>query len=295
MSWLLFLDESGHDHMTTPYEVRGGVALHVTELWQFVQSVQRLELAVFGTALNQFRTELKGSKLLDKDRFRWAAQGRRMSDEERRKHCRGFLTKGLEKKPPSRAEFTAYGQASLEMATGIFELLLNHRARLFSSVIPCDIVKPETFEAEEFLRKDLVFLLERYFSLLEQENEYGLLVMDEVEKTADRRFVRQLEAYFRKSQTGRYRSTWIVPTPFFVSSEMTYPVQVADLAIYCVNWGFRVPTRGMNAEVRREVADGFGRWLTRLQFRGETYKDGSVHDLHGIVFVPDPYTARQNE
>ena len=223
MSWLLFLDESGHDHMTTPYGVRGGVALHVTELWQFVQSVQRLELAVFGTALNQFRTELKGSKLLDKDRFRWAAQGRRMSDEERRKHCRGFLTKGLEKKPPSRAEFTAYGQASLEMATGIFELLLNHRARLFASVIPCDIVKPETFEAEEFLRKDLVFLLERYFSLLEQENEYGLLVMDEVEKTADRRFVRQLEAYFRKSQTGRYRSTWIVPTPFFVSSEMTLP------------------------------------------------------------------------
>lgn len=293
MSWLLFLDESGHDHMTTPYEVRGGVALHVTELWRFVQSVQRLELAVFGTALSQFRTELKGSKLLDKDRFKWAAQGRRMSDEERRKHCRGFLTKGLEKKPPSRAEFTAYGQASVEMATGMFELLLNHRARLFASAIPCNVVKPETFEAEEFLRKDLVFLLERYFSLLEQEKEYGLLVMDEVEKTADRRFVRQLEAYFRKSQTGRYRSTWIVPTPFFVSSDMTYPVQVADLAIYCVNWGFRVPTRGMNAEVRREIADGFGRWLAALQFQGQAHKGGSVHDLYGIVYVPDPYTARQ--
>ena len=60
MSWLLFLDESGHDHMTTPYEVRGGVALHVSELWRFVQSVQRLELEVFGTALNQFRAELEG-------------------------------------------------------------------------------------------------------------------------------------------------------------------------------------------------------------------------------------------
>ncbi|MCY4442779.1 MAG: DUF3800 domain-containing protein [Deltaproteobacteria bacterium] len=294
MSWLLFLDESGHDHLTTPYEVRGGVALHVTELWHFVQSVQRLELAVFGTALSQFRAELKGSKLLDKDRFKWAAQGRQMSDEERRKHCRGFLTKGLEKKPPSRAEFTAYGQACLEMATGMFELLVNHKARLFASAIPCNVVKPETFEAEEFLRKDLVFLLERYFSLLEQEKEYGLLVMDEVEKTADRRFVRQLEAYFRKSQTGRYRSTWIVPTPFFVSSDMAYPVQVADLAIYCVNWGFRVPTRGMNAVVRREIADRFGRWLARLQFQGQAYKGGSVHDLYGIVFVPDPYSARQD-
>jgi hypothetical protein len=28
MSWLLFLDESGHDHKNTPYEVRGGFAIH---------------------------------------------------------------------------------------------------------------------------------------------------------------------------------------------------------------------------------------------------------------------------
>ena len=28
MSWLLFLDESGHDHKSMPYEVRGGIALH---------------------------------------------------------------------------------------------------------------------------------------------------------------------------------------------------------------------------------------------------------------------------
>ena len=26
MSYLLFLDESGHDHRTMPYEVRGGVS-----------------------------------------------------------------------------------------------------------------------------------------------------------------------------------------------------------------------------------------------------------------------------
>lgn len=293
MSWLLFLDESGHDHRTMPYEVRGGVALHASELWPFVQDMQRLELASFGTALHQFRTELKGCKLLDKDRFKWAAQGPAMADEERRKHCRGFLTRGLEKKAPSRAEFTAYGQACLEMATGMFELLRDHKAQLFAAAIPCDVRKPSTFEAEEFLRKDHVFLLERYFSLLERERQHGLLVMDEVDKTDDRRFVRRLEAYFRKSQTGRYRSSWIVPTPFFVSSDMTYPVQAADLAIYCVNWGFRLPTRGMNGEVRREVADDYGRWLAQLQFRGQGYRDGVVHELYGIVFIPDPYTARR--
>lgn len=292
MSYLLFLDESGHDHRSMPYEVRGGVALHAAELWPFVQAMQRLEFAAFGTELHQFRAELKGCKLLDKDRFKWAAQDAPMSDEERRKHCRGFLTRGLEKKPAIRVEFTAYGQACLEMATGMFQLLRQHKACLFAAAIPRNVIKPTTFEAQEYLRKDQVFLLERYFYFLEQEKQHGLLVMDEVEKAEDRRFVRRLEAYFRRTETGRYRSAWIVPAPFFVSSDMTYPVQAADLAIYCVNWGFRLPSRGMDAPVRSEIADNYGRWLAQLQFRGEGYRDGTAYDSYGIVYVPDPYENR---
>lgn len=294
MSYLLFMDESGHDHKTMPYEVRGGVSLHSSQLWSFVQDMQRLELDSFGTELFQFKKELKGSKLLDRDRFRWAAQSLRMPDEERRKHCRGFLTKGLEKKPPTEAEFTAYGQACLEMATGVFELLRQHEASLFAAAIPRSVSKPETFEAEEFLRKDHVFLLERYFYFLEQKQTHGLLVMDEFEKTQDRRFVRRLERYFRKTSTGRYRSAWIVPTPFFVSSDMTYPIQAADLAIYCINWGFRLPSRGMDAPVRSKIANDFGPWIARLQYRGEGYRDGAVYDSYGIVYVPDPYRARES-
>lgn len=295
MSWLLFLDESGHDHRTTPYEVRGGIALYAGELWPFVQDVQRMELASFGTALHQFRKELKGCKLLDKDRFKWAAQGSPMEEEERRKHCRAFLTRGLEKKKPSRVEFTAYGQASLEMARGMFQLLRDHNAKLFAAAIPQRVARPDTFEVEGYLRKDQVFLLERFYYFLESEREHGLLVMDEVDKSADRRFVRRLESYFTRTQTGRYRTTWIVPTPFFVSSDMTYPVQAADLAIYCVNWGFRLPSRGMDKQVRSEIADEFGPWLNQLQFQGEGYREGAVYSSFGIVFVPDPYTPRGEE
>ncbi|MBI4880543.1 MAG: DUF3800 domain-containing protein [Planctomycetes bacterium] len=292
MSYLLFLDESGHDHRSMPYEVRGGVALHASELWRFVQDMQRLEFAAFGTEPHNFRTELKGCKLLDKDRFKWAGQGPQMPDEERRKHCRGFLTKGLERKSPMRAEFTAYGQACLEMVTGTLQLLRQHKARLFAAAIPRSVRKPDTFEAEEYLRKDHVFLLERYFYFLEKESQHGLLVMDEVEKAEDRRFVRRLEAYFRRTETGRYRSGWIVPTPFFVSSDMAYPVQAADLAIYCVNWGFRLPNRGMDAPVRPEIAVKYRPWLAQLQFRGEGYRDGAVYDSYGIAFVPDLYETR---
>ena len=132
MSYLLFIDESGHDHKVAPYEVTGGIALHVSKLWQFVQQMQRLELDTFGVNLAEYRTELKGSKLLSRHRFKWAQQGDRLPDDSRRKHCRSFFTKGLEKKSPTRDEFTAFGQASLEMARGIFELLRQLDAKLFA-------------------------------------------------------------------------------------------------------------------------------------------------------------------
>lgn len=289
MSWLLFLDESGHDHKQMPYEVRGGIALQDSQLWPFVQAMQRLELDCFGGQLHLYRKELKGSTLLDKKRFRFANQASPMAAEARRKHARGFLTNGLEKKTPTRDEFTAYGQACLEMARGTFQLLRDHKAVLFASAIPASVKKPNQPRIEEFLRKDHVFLQERYFYFLEERREHGLLVMDEVEKTADRKFVRQLEAYFTRTTTGRYRTAWIVPTPFFVSSDMTYPVQAADLCIYCLNWGFRLPSQGMNAAKRDEIGDEFGPWLNQLQFAGQGSKDGRTFNCWGIVYVQNPY------
>ena len=288
MSWLLFLDESGHDHKHMPYEVRGGIALHVGQLWPFVQSMQRLELDSFGCQLQQFRKELKGSTLLDKKRFKFAAQSSSMEPEARRKRSRGFLTKGLEHKTPTRDEFTAYGQACLEMARGIVQLLQQHRAVLFAAAIPRGSQQPATIQIE-YLRKDQVFLLERYFYFLEAEKKHGLLVVDEVEKVVDRKFVRELEAYFTKTTTGRERTVWIVPSPFFVASDMIYPMQAADLCIYCVNWGFRLPSQGMNATIRPEIADEFGPWLNRLQFRGEGHRDDQVFNSFGVCYVPNPY------
>jgi hypothetical protein len=295
MSWLLFIDESGHDHRNTPYEVRGGVAISDSELWPFIQDWRQLEDAAFGTQLSQYKKEVKGAILLNKDRFKWAGQGARIPDEYRQKHCRSFLTKGLEGKVPTRDEFTAYGQACLEMARGVFGLLTNHKSVLFAAAIPRDVSMPSTYQAEEFLRKDHVFLLERFFYFLEGEREQGLLVMDEAEKTKDRKFVQRLQNYFQRTETGRYRTQWIVPAPFFVASDMTYPVQAADLCIYCVNWGFRLPARGMDEPVRREIADEFGAILSRLQFRGQGHRNGQVYDTYGIRYVANPYGPRDAE
>lgn len=292
MSYLLFVDESGHDHKVAPYEVTGGIALHSSKVWSFVQQVQRLELETFGAPLSQYRSEIKGSKLLGATRFKWAAQAPRLADDARRRLCRSFLTKGLEKKPPSRDEFTAYGQASLEMARGMFELLRQHDARLFASAIPASATKPPTFQTEDYLRKDHVFPLERFFYFLEAQKQHGLLVLDAVDRGADQRFVRRLQRYFTRTLTGRYRAAWIVPVPMFVSSDMTYPVQAADMVIYCINWGFRKAAIGMTAPEREEIARDFGPWLHQLQLwvRGIAIGKSSIRSGSALCrnLIADP-------
>jgi hypothetical protein len=174
MSWLLFMDESGHDHKQMPYEVRGGVAIQDRRVWPLVRGISSLEQDCFGVRLADFKKEFKGEKLLDKDRFKWATQDILQSDEERRRDVRAFLSKGLQKSQPTRAEFTGYGQASLQMAQGIFRLLREHDAKIFACMIPRGTKAPESFEAQEYLRKDHVYLLERFAKFSEKMQEQGL-------------------------------------------------------------------------------------------------------------------------
>lgn len=271
--------------------MHGGFTLHAKKLWPFIKALALLEQAAFGGSLHRFQKEIKGSKLLDKDRFKFAAQGPAMEDVERRKHTLAFLQKGLRKLSPARHEFTAYGQACLTMTRGIFGLLEEHEAHVFAAIIPRKLTATKNAVHEDLLRKDIVFLLERYFYMLEYRNETGLLVLDETEKMQDRRFVRRLERYFKDTATGRYRSARIVPSPFFVASDMTYPVQVADVLIYAINTGFRLP--GMTGPIRAEIAAEFAPLIERLQWRGDGYRDGIAFKSQGIVYVPDPYTARR--
>ncbi len=144
----------------------------------------------------------------------------------------------------------------------------------------------------DILRKDHIFLLERFFYFLERERQMGLLVMDEVEKTEDRRFVQRLHDYFLKTANGRIRSRWIVPAPFFVSSDMALPVQVADVVIYALNWGYRHPAE-MTAPTRPEIEARYGPRIEKLKWVGEGYDGTKTYRSFGIVCVPDLYTPRK--
>lgn len=282
MTQLFFMDESGTDHKTMPYEIRGGFSIHVGKLWSFVQKMQELEGECFGQRL----VEIKGSKLLDKHRFKWASQNAEFPDQKRR----DLVKKFLDNKETARGDqYTAYGQACLKMAQGIFNLLEDMDAVIFAAAIPQGVRWPTNYQLSDFFRKDQVFLFERFYYFLEEKNEHGVIVMDETEKNLDRRFVTRMENYFTKTVRGRKFANFIVPSPFFVSSDMAVAVQVADLCIYAINWGFRLPNRGMDAETRPEIADMFGTGLSRLQYKKRDHSQG--FESFGIMIVANPYKA----
>ena len=276
MTQLFFMDESGHDRRYTPYEVRGGFSIHVSNLWPFVQKIKALEIECFGSRLE----EIKGSSLLKKNVFEWASRTEELSDKKRRKLAEEFLKN---KTKPTREQFTAYGQACLAMANGIVKLLAESKAEIFASAIPRNVKIPPKYPFDDYLQRDAVFLFERFFYLLEEKNEHCVIVMDETEKKQDQRFMGYMENYFTRTENGRERAKRIVPAPFFVSSDMAVAVQVADLCIYAINWGVRLPDQDMNAKTRPEIETMLGNDLINLQFRkGQKF---------GIVFVPDPYSA----
>jgi hypothetical protein len=70
---------------------------------------------------------------------------------------------------------------------------------------------------------------------------------------------------------------------------MAYGVQVADLCIYCLNWGWRLS--GMAEPTRKEI-EPFVSMLERNVWHGDGYRSGKVFKTHSMVYVPDPYTAR---
>lgn len=293
MTWLLFMDESGHDHRNTPLEVRGGVAIHASKIWSFTQVIQKAEIEAFGTRLADYHIELKGHKLLETKRFEWALRDATLEDHVRQPRVRQFLDTTNKHQRPTREGFSAYGQASLKMVDRIFQELQNHDAKIFAVAIPRGVKPPKGYEFDDFLRKDQNFLFERYFWFLEAEKEHGLIVMDQTEKQNDRRFLQRMKNYFEKSQNGRQRAHWIVPTPLFVDSDLSAGVQAADICIYAINWGFRRPEWNFKGSSRDDIHQRYGGLCGKLQYQGESYDDGRVHFLYGIIFVPDPYNARK--
>lgn len=260
MSYILFIDESGQDRKESPYEVLAGVSIEDRDLWNLITAVQQAEIEAFGRRYSEGPSELKAKKILKSKVFRHAASCPPFEHEIRRSLARRCLDGGESATPD---ELAALGQAKIEFVRRVLLLCSQHRCRAFASIVPREAPRPP---AGQFLRKDYAYLFERFFYFLEDVSPeaLGLVVFDETERSQSHILIDQMAQYFKFTQKGQSRAGRIIPEPFFVHSDLTTGIQLADLVAYIIAWNVRVG--GMSVLAREDLRE-LGQLVRDLRYR----------------------------
>jgi hypothetical protein len=267
VSYFLFVDESGHDRKLAPAEVLGGFAIRDGTLWSFIQAVYALQLEIFGItypSLNAERRaakaagedaeldvkEIKGDNFLNPRVFKKAAWSPTFAAEERRKLAEYSLRNGAK---ADRRSLSALAQAKLEYVKRLFELCPAFRAQCLGLIVPVDAPGDRKVTV---LRKDYAYLFERFFYFVDSKaaEHSGIIVFDELDKSASHILLGQMQAYYRDFKTGQDRSERLVPEPLFVQSDLTVGIQLADLVAYILSWGHGFNRGAMVPKPRAELA-----------------------------------------
>ena len=164
MARLLFLDESGQDQRQSPFEVLAGVAIEDKQLWPLIQVIQGLEIDHFGQRYADKDRELKAKKLLKRKTFRHAAQLDAIDADARVGLAQGCLADGP---AASREEITALAQAKIAFCLAVLRATREAGGVVLAAMIPKSAPRTEG----DFLRKDYAFIFERYFYLLEDNDD----------------------------------------------------------------------------------------------------------------------------
>lgn len=140
-------------------------------------------------------------------------------------------------------------------------------------------------------------MFERFYYFLEDvgPTTFGVVVFDELEKVQSQLLVGQMDRYFKRTQPGRQRASRILPEPFFVHSDLTTGIQIADLVAYLVSWGFRMRTMAQPA--RAELA-GYVAQMARLRHQAIREVDGNPRfAVWSFAFITDlrPQVERDGE
>jgi hypothetical protein len=289
---LLFIDESGFDHSGTPCEVLAGVAVAEESLWNLIRAVRGIERELFGDYLRTFLIEeRKAKRMLKTKRFRSANRNVQIAAEDLTPLAHSALVKGkaarehgVAQDGASERELVAYSRQVLRFVHEVLNIAASFNVQVFATMV--DPNAPRLVKGK--LRMDYIRLFERYFYFLETfpPRERGLVVFDELEKSLAHGLVQQMAAYFLGHPDGQYQSSRIVPEPFFVHSDLTTGVFLADLTAYILGWGWRL--QKMPQPVRADLQP-YASKLHDMQFHGEKPKaDGTgVWPLHGITYLDD--------
>ncbi len=294
MAYLLFMDESGSDHQESPYEVLAGFAVEDSSAWRLITAIRKTEEELFGRRLSAGTSELKGKELLKRKTFRLASQMESINAAECRDLAAALLNEGDNASREGRSanvtkrQLTAFGQAKLAFVSRVLELCAQHQARVFASIVDREAPRPQGMG---FLRKDYSYLFEKFYYFLEEQSgpPQGLLIFDELEKSRSRILLDQIGRYFQHTAKGRIRASRILPEPFFVHSDLTSLVQIADLIAYLIVWGIRFSKR-MNRPARQELeqfADAVMALRYKVQDSSVTGWQGMSPPIWSFVFIDD--------
>lgn len=179
----------------------------------------------------------------------------------------------------NKKQLTALAQAKLSYVAQILQLSQQYRCKIFASIVadPGQSANDKTL-----LRKDYVFLFERFYYLLEDMpgEPHGIVVFDELDKSSSHILLTQMDRYFKHTVKGRARSNLIIPEPFFVHSDLTTGIQVVDFVAYLISWNFRT---GKLCKPGREELDGYLELVKPLRYR--TTREIGNHKDHVIWSV----------
>lgn len=280
MAYFLFIDESGHDRKASPYEVLAGVAVRDSSLWRLIQDIHDQEVRHFGGRYSDGPRELKGSNILKRKVFNHLGLNRTVNDADVPALARRALDHGL---GASVETLKALAIAKTRYVEAVFQCCAQYDCRVFASVVETDAPSSSL----DGLRKDYAYLFQRFYYFLRDTggSEQGVIVFDELEKSKSHILLEQAHRYFRDTATGQARAALIVPEPFFVHSDLTTGIQIADLVAYCISWGFRIP--GRMAKPARPELEPYAKQIAAMRHRSE------ISNAWSIAHITDLRTKRE--
>ena len=261
----------------SPYEVLAGIAVEDRKLWPLIRRLSDLQEETFGMLLfAAYQNEAKAQKLLKTKVFKHAAQMNPIAPQRRAELAREILLDGTN---VSRERLTALAQAKIAYCEAALKLFYYSDVLAFASIIPRFAPRPQS----DMLRKDYVYLFERFFYFLNSRSDdpMGYIVFDELDKSASHILLKQVGEYFLTTKKGKTRSRLIIPEPFFVHSDLTTMVQAADLVAYIISWGVRL--RYMDKPKREELSS-LAHSVMKLRF---TQRLPSGRTNYGFKVIPD--------
>ncbi len=195
--------------------------------------------------------ELKARKLLTRKVYRLANQLPQMLLAEQSQFAKSCLEEG---ETAGKKELTALAQAKINYVREALQVCQRYQCKAFACIVPQSSPRPQ----KGLLRKDYAYLFERFFYFLEDAGTTvsGLVVFDELDKSNSHILNSQMDRYFKETKKGRQFASQVIPEPFYVHSDLTTGIQLADLVAYIIAQAVRLKTMSEPTQIEmKDLAD----------------------------------------